>query len=1116
MLPTLSPGSPITAAQANAVFEALDEALHALFGGCTPLAFLPIGGSTSWFESRLGGLLFNFGSGSKRLLTGVHAPAVHNQAVYDSQASTAVLRPGPDQYDHTLKQATVQGYLQAGITVPFSGPTHFDRSLKVQTRQFPGLTEPYFLRLAAVSLGAQDYFYNEHRHTLAVADFAFEGHAARTFTVPRAWDKFDCIRLHNLDPDSTPLTVTFQGDPDLVVEVGRWQCVSVRRVPLPDGFSWEVQGYLLFRARPEDIARFGGTFLWNHRPNAAPWLNLREADGANPVACWASLVHWLDYFSSPVHAPEISFQCGAGLLRSYHARTGLWFDDARSTHRGTVTSLPSAEQSATPLWRLRFHGGRFLLVRKPPDPPEPEPPALPQITEATATLDELLGSHASGLKLEVTAGELRLRYTGGGGPWEYIDLIPIDLNVCGPVSLPVDGSAVTVQTGVLAAKPSVQRVITGSTTPETANGLGGTVTRNHPTLGVENASDGSTVGAFTLTVGQVQGWTFGDGTRNNAHGTFLESATAWDGRRFVLGARVQVTPTHGSIFPGVGVLTGGSAEPGTPSFRFPGQAVWFAEGSWTWSQGVAMQVHPGRGGVWFTPDHPRRAWEPPPVPLYHPHALDVFGTPNGDDWRARETTLAPLSAIRRLENLPEGFHFDFSCAGYPATDSLTYLSTNPPTPEFYAAHRAAILAGDVLPDEERPILGAALQSLHYNAIVTRLNALKEVFPFSFFDVPWYGIPFRPPVGRAGIYGGHIYPGDHLANAPTGSETRTRAQDLNIPIRSLSVTHPVFTELLTVPIEGNTGSTVYSAFDQHNLLNDLLIWFKPDISLTELETTRIEQADTYFGWTPGSQVPPTQYGYRWFQTTNPEAVVPDFDYLTVSDVYEKAVELGLPFRLERLGLPLKIKVFLPDGNGFGVRTFPPPPSFLSTRTQAMLVVDASTTPQLIAYAGRSGDLFDFYWFSPEGVVRVADWPPHPSGLPTSDPEVKAMLSSLARGYNRTGSGGVYGTAVYLSTIAHGASPFSGEAPVLLLQRRVSGSQGDSRLMALPVGALQWGPSDLVSHDPPPVGPDGRFPALTGLPTLLTAPVLAGDPELAGGGYQVAILPGGLPWNVPPEP
>lgn len=1119
MIALLSNGSNVATEQANAVAQALDDALYALFAGRSPLLYLDL---PTWRSSGLAGLLHVFGTqANRRILSG---EASHDQAAFDNLAATAPFYSVPGtQFDHTKKQVTLDLSTNA-----------FDFSLKVHRRVVNltpayGGTQEYWARTVYATDGVNTWYHHEHRHELAAIDVVFEGHASRVFEWPEEWNKFSCIRLHNLDPDEEDLEVTFRGSPDVTVTLPRWRCTTVRR----NGETWESQGFVLWRARTSDVVRFGTTWPWNDRARAfgVPWQYLADADGANNVGSFAMVWRAIDFFSRGC-PPEVLTSVAGGVVDAVEPRTGLWFDLAKVTNRAALAGMPDAQASGTKVWQLAAHGGSFFVAKAEVQTEPDELPLPPVVTSHTATLAELLaGGHDSQIALAVSGPGWNLTAAYEGAPGapepEFVDLIPIGANFAGSLSitLPTDGTPVDLPAPASPVPVLMQRLRQVLVT-EAVIGLAVTATRTYSVIDFEDSWDGLPWDSFNQTVGDVEAWTFPGGGIGNTYCSFLVNETVWDGRRFAVRASVRCIPRGG-------VWGAGEARWNAVSRKIEASNA-------VWSQLWVVQEWPGVGGIWQIPERKRRAWTPPvPVP-FSPHLNNLFGDGTDADWTAKPTTESPQSFVARLEGMPEAVRFGWGVAGFLATDSLVYLAANPPTPENWRGNRAAAMAGNVLPGETRPIIGAALLAVHYNAIAARLNALQEVVPFSFLDAQWYGRPFRPPTNREGVYGGHLYPTGFLCRAESGSVAASRAASLGITVKTLATEVPELAGLLNVEVrarEDMMGITEYQAHASANLINDLLVAFKPDL-LPDNGSLELHQAGSPgAGWVQGAEYYSGQYWWR--APSESEAVVPSYHYATVGDVAAAADDLGIPFTFAALALPLRIKVILPERLGWGVRG-----SLAGAYTQAVLVVDSSA-PQFVAYARRHADSA-LVWGG-DGRVRVADWnppvndeghSPNPVRAGSDDTEYMEVLGGplclnrgVAPGYAGDLSPAVQPFPLVIAAWGHSSlyggweswwrngSLFEGEAPRVL--KLVVGSAFDvpvgwtaptikAEVLASP--AIQWGETELVSSPAPSVSP--RWIDQASLAGVLTAGALfsaAGGQQWTGrGGFQVSLIPvGGSP-------
>jgi hypothetical protein len=1113
MIPLLAQGDSITAAEMNSVAAALDAGLAALFGGHSPLIYLPLTGSPSWRESRLSGIMLLFGNpASRRILASVPS---HDQASLDSIAAGAAILPGPGSIDHTLKQVT----LNLGAHV-------FDTSLKAQKRPVAnaeGDPEDYWVRVQSLSVGATQYYDFERHREYAVADIVFEGFSPRTWVWDPSWDKFGCVRFHNLDPNETPLTITLPGLAPF--ELKRWECFSCRRTK--DWSSFEKQGFLLFRAREDDVQRFGGTFAWNGKiradPQAAPWQFLDDSDAANNVACWELLPFTIDYFSIVSSPALLDFGPGGGLVDAFERRTGLFFNAARCMPpTPQCPPLGDATVDETKLWRLLIFGGDCVVARHfiPPDETEPVWQTLP----ATLDLDAMQlpeGDLATGLKLEAEDYQLTLTVTDPVPPL-LADLVPIAENLVGssPASIPPEGLEIFSPGG--ATNPQFTGYPVAATNTEFVAGHVSDVTHDHQILSAVAFDFPGSVTPFNTTIGGVKA---NMGTPpTSAHVSFPRWALGWDGRNLAGEAEVVLQPV-GEGVPDANLW-----------FHLDQKGVLNSNTSVLWPQQGLVQRGPSFGGVWFLPERARRAWANYDTNLIaHPMLQNYLGDALGGDWRAARTTTAPLTRVRTYDNATRPVRPLYGVAMHLAADDLDAFAAHASDPAWWEANRDAALGGGGIPDITRPAIGIGLMSEHYNVIAARLNALAEVGPFSFLDVIWYGQPFQPGQRSGdGVDGGSVYPGDFLCDAPTGSETAQRASTLGIPIREFATVFPSIAALVDQPVEIKTtggidpapGPTTYLAFAHFNLLNDLLLFWRPERQIAYGMTVESINDDVDPGapWFPGERDPTLSPGLfqRWWGVSNPEAVVPTLRWVNLADVQDTAEDLGLPFRFLRFSLGLKVRVIQADETEPG-GFLASHQNLLSSRTEVWLVPDSAAQPQFARFVGVS-DLW-----AQDGIARVAEWRPVPSPLFTAVPEVVEQIGALDQGICRESPYNEIRVTPFQRLVAtnpthqvpdwpnwwHNGSYWS-EAPRLYYSSvdttvlPPGWTRQPNRIWVTPSVAIAWGTSD-VEVSAKPSGVSTWVPAAS-----LPSPASPSDLNAATGGgtwagkgaFIVAPWPGGL--------
>lgn len=1151
LIPTIDAG-PVSVDQFNAVARALDFAFEALFAGRSPLLWLPLEGSPSWYESRMAGVLYVFGTQANRRL--LAATPSHDQAAISQAVVAATILPIREAMTHTLRQVGI---------FDLNTPGGLARSLQAHQKLVhlvpsAGGDQMYWARTAAsFPEGRAPIWHHEHRHTLAVADVVFEGYAPRTFTWPAAYDKFSCVRFHNLDPDPTPLVIMFERpvtvppdpNPPDTLTLHRWAVYAMRRQV--DGAGWNKDGFLLFRARDDDLTRLGVTAPWAdrvgaHGIGARPDLHVLWADGANNVASFASMWCWLEYFSRGI--PPVVDGGQGGTTLAYNRRTGIWFDPLTSTNP-TETQPPLANPAdpETPLLKLSTHGGHFLLAEWHGEPPN----QTLVIGNYTASFSELLSGHdPSGLHVwnDPDSTHLFLRRMDGA-EWWNADFIPISTNLVGsvPIAVPHEPEGVEIAPRGTPKLLDLWRA-NEETVKEEMYHLAAegepvtTLPLDHKILYAEPSTEMTDTGvSLAWTVDDVAKWKFGDGTKDTPHTTFGVSVLAWDGRAYNAAVEASVKPVNGAFF--YDTLAGWMAAEHV--LNEVGAVL-------RWKQRDDALTFPNEGGVWMDASVPRLSWPIPPGTIWwHPLAVDAIGEPGGGDWWALPMESAPVSeaGIARLEGPPAAVQADLSTPPMVAQDSTEWIVGNIRTPDWWKNNRDNALAGNLLDKEVRPVIAAPLMHYHYNAFAARLNSISEVVPFSFLDAQWYGTPFREPLGAVGIYGGHTYPTGHLANAPTGSVARQRAGDLGIPLRHFSTTYTSWSGMMASHILATPGlsadSVPYEAFTSFNLLNDLYCWFSPGASIEWGEATGFVQDESQLppGWAIGNLVADVpQYGYYWARGNNPEAIVPTFDWVSIADVRAKAAELGIPFHVERLSIGYNVHVFMPTFiGGIGIRKplnylIPGQHGIFGVRQQAMLVVAPGTSAEFEQVAGRWQADFDPFRWAENGQVRLARWPAFydEASRGTTDALALESAAALDQAYHRVGvwdepelgwtrtwwldpyvlmtagvpsSGGLYGHYF------HGGSFHAGEAPRLrklvirdLEHVPVGWAKAPSVLWAAPCPAMQWGDDGLLANPAP--GGGFRVLAADALPETISPEDIGPSGWNGRGGWQVSLHAGGL--------
>lgn len=1069
---TLAEGTPLTIEQANDVFTAVDNVLRVLFNGQSPLLYLSFDdGAGAWEASGLAGLLVVFGTQASRVI--LSAVASHDQGAIDSAAAAATL----GAQDDTLKQVTL-GLASGALS----------KSLVIQKRTVTvgAGTEEYFGRVEYAGGAAA---HHEKVHELAAVDVVFEGHADRTFEWPTAWDKVRCVRFHNLDSDSTPLVITFEETAETLT-LNRWECVTMRRVDNGSGPTWQNDGFLLWQMRDEDLIRLGNSFPWNDRVGAGAnvWESIWCADGGNNVASWASVFRVLDYFAAAGMPVEIAENDGVSDV--FEPKTGIAFDLSDITRNaGHLRPFPDPTDTATPIYKLAWHGGKFIAMSKD------GAGAYTQAT-ATASIDDLLaGSAALNVRLYVDAGgnSAHLKVIDGTDV-ELIDLIPVGSNIGAsghPFTVPDDGTGYNVPPAAPVTWDGINR-LNEFTTSETVVGIGGNATTDYTELRVENSGDPWGSGPFELTIGDVQGWAFPTGGKNNDHGTFYSNSVKWDGRRLAVNALLRLDPVDGAFPSGPAALTLAQAPSAIASFGYV-----------EWYQAADVQGWPVSGGPWLTPNYVRRSMPPvdPAMPLAHPNAAQYLGTPTGGDYEMRDSRLFKRAkGIKRqlpINDITGGgltaTSVDLTGCYFVAEDSTQTIIENVSTAGWWSTNRATAISGAAIGSEVRPVVAPVLRARHFNVLAQRINAVLSVVPFSFFDAQYYGRDFRPDYTSGGIFGGHVYPyGFVRYNTGTAA---TRATALSLTVRDFQTEfsgYGVYSneDVDIIDYSGPGGGTSGRGFDVSNgtgldLWNtDLPYWFNPSPSpaLARNESVVIHKSSPGTGWVQGelvfSTVGPAVDWYAWQLPNDSNYAFPDFEYLRADDLDGLASDLGIPFRLIRLFASWEPYKFTPDRQGLGVRyVIQWEPSNTWTRTEVRLV-PAIISEAFVTFAG-TGDLWGTH-----GLVRVSDWPVCPTTQGSDDAVVQQSNADPMHGLNRgSGSGfviefpfGFYKPGSTATPTWHNDGPFDGEARHLSFEAYdttptppTGWTAAVHRLASYPVPITEWGASEIETHAAPSCDP-----------------------------------------------
>ena len=327
-----------SASRLNGLFAEFDRRLTLALAGKTPYLlprypfnpFLPL--APGAFTLPIGytgpaqpGFLATTGlMGSLYVFTGTDAPHVYfahpppwNQAARAAAAATA---PEISRDEAALTLLVDDSALAINL----------EPSLEAFTRTDPDTEVTYWL-VSSTAPGPEMPGRAMRQHRYAVAELVCEGLA--TFTVPRAWDRYGCFRIHNLSAVELTLTVeTFEADgetpgEDQTIDVPKFGARAFRREP---GY-YDAEWTYFWRARAGLDKRF-----FKPMGNGFPEGSAAASNIAHPNV----LLKWLEILEAepdPWIDPPSERGRYAGLFGDPTKPTTVIHD--LLVHNGTVESV---------------------------------------------------------------------------------------------------------------------------------------------------------------------------------------------------------------------------------------------------------------------------------------------------------------------------------------------------------------------------------------------------------------------------------------------------------------------------------------------------------------------------------------------------------------------------------------------------------------------------------------------------------------------------------------------------------------------------------------------------------------------------------------------------------
>lgn len=360
----VSAGSPIRASQLNALTAELDAVLGILLANKTPLiyglgdAILPLGHVVAFGDSGDWKII--------PLIASLFGLAEYDHTTYTTAAAALTVA----SYDGTLMLANVE----EDDPWPLAG--------SLEAHKVTYLGDDYWLN--QIKTGPVQG-YRERYLKLAVLDVILEGMTGN-LTWDAAWDKYHCIRFHNLDP--VPRTVTMPGSVD--IELDPFGIQAVRRT-YPHANTYSTTYRYLWAAVSGDL------LFWDGEPE----------NNLGSIRLYHNI---LDNISSAFTS------YGGTFTQVFFKPSVVW---------NGQSLLPQAIAGTTELYKYYYHLGRIISWTDAAGTPDP--------LDFTPTWASLAAG-TNGIKLNIGAQQIEAN-TGATTP---VDAVGIGSNVLPvwPTTLP--------------------------------------------------------------------------------------------------------------------------------------------------------------------------------------------------------------------------------------------------------------------------------------------------------------------------------------------------------------------------------------------------------------------------------------------------------------------------------------------------------------------------------------------------------------------------------------------------------------------------------------------------------------------------------------------------------
>lgn len=644
-----------TAAQLDALVAELDAILTCLYAGKTPLLY------ESGFIATPNEFFFGDDAAWKIIPLVRASATLYDHTTFNDEADALTV----DNYDSALELANVE----------LDGAWPLDGSLEAHKVDFSGTTYFYNQKFTSGKQGSRERYLR-----LDVADIVLEAVTGAALTWDSEFDRYHCLRFHNLDPNS--VTVTLPGSVDVVIPA--FGIKSVRR-SYPADNTWDQSYNYLWKPESGDL------LFWDGVPG-------------NPVGSVKELHRIIDAITSQ----DEEGRCVV--------KPSVLYDGS--------AYLDQALDDAEPLYKYKFHVGPMVVVQSASG-------AVPSPTLVTPTWSSIVAG-TGGIKLNTTTFTLQAD-TGASTPVD-VSGIGSTLAPVIPVTLP---HTIDFTMGYVACLGAEEVTTTrsgtyydGYSTPP------GSVPINPTTVETDITYATQHTASWQIDTGtNPQDYTLADAKLfEDAAATELTTkpsiSLASDGWRLMAYGTLD-WPADIGILPNT--LAGWDVGETSLTFYF-GQDLLARSGLAT--EDLFQITHRNYGRKYSA----YAGYESGGTTYYegHPDLTGHYGLAGGIHYT--QSRVEPTaSGIDRTES-PECSTTvpTLTTQVTTANDTGERIAANYTDATWWHDNRTDLLAGVITPDDEQTLIRFPILALHYNHVAQRLNSIHWIVPFTIDSVVYYG------------------------------------------------------------------------------------------------------------------------------------------------------------------------------------------------------------------------------------------------------------------------------------------------------------------------------------------------------------------------------------------